>query len=328
MAVTIYDIAEQAKVSIATVSRVFSESPRVAPATRQRVHEIAESLGYRPHAMAQGLARRTTELVSAVIPVLTNYFYMEVLRGMQGALNESRYDLLVYTAQKPEEVDGQFVRALQRGRSDGLVLVSTPISEERESYIEQGKQPIVLVDAFHPRLDSISVENRYGGYIATRHLIERGCRKIAHITVAPEPPPARERREGYERAMREAGLSVQVVASPRMPIGFCEEAGYESMKLLLEGPERPDGVFIASDIQALGSLIALQEAGISVPEDMALVGYDDIKLSSYVRLTTVRQPMYEMGQTAIQRLLARFDDPDAEPVHLNFRPELIRRASA
>jgi LacI family transcriptional regulator len=326
--VTIYDIAREADVSIATVSRVFNDSQRVSDQTRARVQDVAQTLGYRPHAMAQGLARRSTQLVSAVIPVLTNYFYMEVLRGIQDALGETDYDLIVYSAATPDEVDGQLARALQRGRSEGLLLLSTPVTPERRKVLVRSRQPIVLVDACDAEFDSILVDNVEGAYRATRHLIEGGRQRIAHVTVSPEPLVAQQRREGYERALAEVGLEPVVCASQLRPLGFCEAAGYQAAQDMLRLDARPDAVFVATDVQALGVLSALHDAGLSVPDDVAVVGFDDIKPSAYARLSTVCQPMYQMGRLAVERLLTRLDAPERAPQTVRFAPELVVRPSS
>jgi LacI family transcriptional regulator len=326
--VTIYDIAREASVSIATVSRVFNDSERVSAGTRERVESVAQSLGYRPHAMAQGLARRSSHLISAVIPVLTNYFYMEVLRGIQDALAETDYDLLVYSAATPDEIDGQLARALQRGRSEGLLLLSTPITDERRRLMVRSRQSIVLVDADDAAYDSILVDNVGGAYLAARHLIEVGCRRIAHVTVSPEPLVAQQRRQGYEQALCEAGLDPIICASQLRPLGFCEEAGYQAAADLLRLPSRPDAVFVATDVQALGVLSALHDAGIDVPGEIAVVGFDDIKVSEYARLSTLRQPMYQMGRLSVERLLSRLDAPERTPETTRFTPELVARSSS
>lgn len=326
MSVTIYDIAAEAEVSIATVSRVLNGSPRVAKATRARVHRVAERMGYQPHALAQGLARQTTGLVSAVIPVLTNDFYMEVLRGIQDAVAQSDFDLLVYAASDPEHVDGQLARALQRGRAEGVLLLSTPLDDARRELMNGST--VVLLDAAHPDFDSFTVDNERGGYLATRHLLDQGYRRIAHISVVPEPPPAAARRVGYERALAEAGRSPLIAASDRRPYGFSESAGYEAMSALLARDDRPDAVFVASDVQALGALSALREAGLRVPHDVALVGFDDIKVADVVGLSTVRQPMHEMGQRAVERLLDRLSHGSDAPVQHVFSPVLVARASS
>ncbi len=330
LAVTIYDIAERAGVSIATVSRVFNQHARVSEATRARVLAVARELGYQPHVSAQSLARQKAQLIAAVIPVLSNFFYMEIIRGMQDAVADSAFDLILYAAPSPQEVDSQLERAIQKGRADGLLLFSTPLSDAYRKRLRKADLAVILIDAADPDFDSVIVDNVKGGYMATRHLIDLGYERIAHLTVVPEPPPAAQRREGYERALREAGRTVDpalIAASDRKPYGFVEEAGYEGMKILLARNASPDAVFAASDIQALGAMRALREAGLRVPEDCGLIGFDDIELSRYVGLTTVRQPMYEMGKLAIEKLLARLEDPERPVSHTVFSPRLVVRES-
>lgn len=331
MGVTIYDIAKEADVSIATVSRVFNNSPRVSPLTRERVMSIAKSLNYQPHVSAQSLARQNSHLVTAVIPVVANYFYMEIIRGMQDVLFESDYDLIMYAAPKPESMASQLERAAQKGRSEGLLVLSTPLSDQRAKRLKTSKRPVVLVDALHPDFDSISVDNRKGGYMATKHLIEQGYERIGHITINPEAPPAAERRRGYEEALKEARRKVDrvlIAASEKKPFGFVEESGYEAMLTLLSRDPRPDAVFVASDIQALGACRALREKGLETPDDIALVGFDDIQVSAYVGLTTLRQPTYEMGKLAVQKLLQRIAHPDHPTTSTVFSPSLVVRTSS
>ncbi len=317
--------------SIATVSRVFNNSPRVSPSTRERVLQVAKGLNYQPHVSAQSLARQNSHLISAVIPVVANYFYMEIIRGMQDVLLESDFDLIVYAAPKPEAVASQLERAAQKGRSEGLLVLSTPLSEQRARRLKASKRPVVLVDALHPDFDSISVDNRKGGCMATKHLIEQGYDRIAHITISPEAPPATDRRRGYEDTLKEGGLKVDkslIVASDKKPFGFVQESGYEAMLTLLARSPRPDAVFVASDIQALGAIRALAEKGLKMPDDVALVGFDDIQASAYVGLTTLRQPTYEMGKLAVQKLLQRIGHPDHPTTSTVFSPSLVARASS
>jgi LacI family transcriptional regulator len=252
------------------------------------------------------------------------------MRGMQAALAESEFDLLVYTGPKPEEIDGQLERAAQRGRSEGLLLLSTPLTEERVRQLKASRRPIVLVDAAHPDFDSVSVDNVKGGYMATRHLLDEGYRRIGLVTVTPEPIPAAQRRQGYEQALREAGCAVEpclVGASERRPYGFVEEAGYEAMQPLLRRQGRPDAVFVVSDIQALGVLHALQEAGLSAPDDMGVIGFDGLEIGKYVGLSTLQQPMFEMGRLAIEKLLMRIRHPEHPTSHTVFSPVLLCRST-
>ena len=329
MAITIYDIAERAGVSIATVSRVFSGRSRVADPTRERVFAVARELGYEPNVSARSLARQSTRVVAAVVPMLTSYFFMEVIRGVQDRLSEIDYDLLVYASRAPEEVDNQLARAVQKGRADGLLLCSTPLTDGRSRTLEACGLPVVLVDSAHAGFDSVSVNNRDGGYDATRHLLDQGYERIALIAPNPVSVPGIERREGYEAALREAGRQVDprlIVTSAEVEQhGFTREAGYAAMQKLLALPVPPDAVFAASDVQALGALWAAHDAGLTVPDDLALIGFDDIRTSAYVGLSTLRQPMYDMGKLAIDKLIQRIAEPERPVSSTTFSAHLIAR---
>lgn len=330
MGVTIYDIAEHAEVSIATVSRVFNDHPRVSDTTRARVRAVADELGYQPHVSAQSLARRKTHLMSAIIPVMTNYFFVEVMRGCQERLAQSEFDLLVFTANEPEDAGQQLGRALQPGRSAGVLLFSMPITNALVQRLKRSGQPVILVDCFHPDFDSVSINNELGGWLATRHLIEQGHTRIG-LVAASRGVPAAERRKGYERALREAGLpldrSLIDISTDLREHGFTEETGYKAVHKLLRQEEPPTAVFATSDVQALGILRALKEAGLQAPEDLAIVGFDDIHISEYVELTTIRQPMQQIGELAVEKFLSRLEQPEQPVSHTVFTPQLIVRST-
>ncbi|MGB3545037.1 LacI family DNA-binding transcriptional regulator [Rubrivirga sp.] len=333
MPATIYDIAEGAGVSIATVSRVLNGNPRVSDATRERVLKIANDLGYAPHASAQNLARRHTRLVSAVVPMMTSAFFVEVLRGVQDHLDATDYDLLVYASRTLDRVDGQLARAVQRGRADGLLVVSTPITDARAQTLRMSGQPVALVDAYHPDLDSVTVDNRWGGTVATRHLLDRGHRRIGLLMPVEASGPATRRQLGYRDAFERAGLEVDpalVVAADwdHEHYGYTRYAGYRAMQALLERfptGEHPTAVFAAADVMAFGALRAAREAGLDVPGDLEVVGFDDIEPSAYAGLTTLRQPMAEMGRLATEMLLRRLEAPDIPTQHVVFAPDLVVR---
>lgn len=325
---TIYDIAERAGVSTATVSRTFNEKSQVSPETRAKVLEVAKELNYQPHASAQSLASQRTHLIAAVVPVIANYFYMGVLRGVQEALASSEFDLLILTPSHPDDIEKQLRRASQRGRSDGLLFLSRAVTPGLEEILESTAQEVVLLDTEHPGFESISIDNEKGGYDATRHLIARGCRRVAHITAdEPEPPPARKRRRGYERALSDAqGVDNPIVArGQKEPFAFGREGGYDAMQRLLQRNPIPDAVFAASDMQALGAMRALEEGGYQVPEDVAIIGFDDIDISAYVGLTTLRQPLKDLGKLAIEKMIGRIRDPDRSFSTTVFSPELVIR---
>ena len=330
--ITIYDIAKEADVSIATVSRAFNNSPRVSSETRERIFAIAKEMGYQPHASARSLAKRQSNLISAIIPMLTSYFFLEVLQGVQDRITESDYDLLVYSAPRMEEVDKMLENALSKGRSAGALLFSSPLNEQRLERLKQYGNPVVLVDLYHDEFDSVSIDNEQGGYLAASHLLERGCRRVGLLSADPESVPSRERVDGYRRAHQEWGIEpdekLNVSTTDPQFHGFTEEAGYAAMARLLDSHSDMDAVFAVSDIQALGARRAIEDRGMNVPADIALVGFDDIMISRYVELTTLRQPMYEMGKMAIDILLKRIQDGDVPVSHTIFSPSLIERSTS
>ena len=327
MSATIYDIAERAGVSTATVSRVLNDESGVSEETRERVIEAAEALHYQPHASAQNLAREHTNQIAVVAPVVANYFYMHVMRGIQHVLADRDMDLMVHAPANPqgriheqhdwEQLEAHMGRALQPGRSDGILLLSMPLTDEWAERLADTGQAVVLVDTEHPAFESLAVDSKHGGYEATQHLIDLGYERIAHITVEYDPPPARLRREGYLQALRDNDRPVDerlIAASDERPFAFSEEGGYRAAKALLDQDPPPDAVFAASDMQAMGAMRAAQEAGLRVPEDLALVGFDDIELSQCAGLTTLRQPARTMGTRAAETLLRRIETPGDSPV--------------
>lgn len=330
MAATIYDIAERADVSTATVSRVLNKPAEVSAATRSRVLEAAQELNYQPHASAQNLARQHTNYIAVVAPVVANYFYMHVMRGIQHVLADREYDLMIHVPSHPEDIGKRLKSAIQPGRSDGVMLLSTPPDESWADRIRDVGRATILVDAHHPDIESIAVDNERGGYDATRHLIDLGYKRIAHITADPEPPPATQRREGYERALQEAGRAVDetlIAASDALPFAFAEKGGYQAMQTLLRRRPRPDAVFAASDMQALGALDAAKEAGLSVPGDLAIVGFDDTDLSRFAGLTTLRQPAQAMGKRATEALLRHIEHANQPVSSTVLAPQLVVRRS-
>ncbi len=339
MSTTIYDIAERADVSTATVSRVFNDESGVSEETRQHVLDAAAALNYRPHASAQNLARQHTNQIAVVAPVVANYFYMHVMRGIQHALADRDMDLMVHAPANPqdriheqpdpESLNTYMARALQPGRNDGILLLSMPLTDEWADRLAETSRAVVLVDGEHPQFESFAVDSRHGGYEATQHLIDLGYERIGHITVEYDPPPARFRREGYEQALRDNGRTVRgdlIASSDERPFAFSEKGGYRAMKTLLDRDPSPEAVFAASDMQALGAMRAVQEKGLRVPEDLAIVGFDDLELSRCAGLTTLHQPAHTMGARATRTLLRRIENADSVPVSSTvFSPDLIVR---
>jgi LacI family transcriptional regulator len=334
MSVTIYDLAREAGVGIGTVSRCLNNHPSVSPQTRAKVLAVARRLSYTPHAYAHRLASRKTNSISTIIPYFTNYFFVQVLEGVQDKAASFGFDLILYGVNNPAQAEYYLRRSLLRGHVDGVMFFSMRFPESYVAKFQQIKLPLVLVDAYHEQFDSIRVKNREGAKNATAHLIGLGHRRIGMINASLDTLPARERLEGYREALAEADLpyttDLVYTAELGKADGFSREAGRAAMKQLLEArgqASRPTAVFIASDVQALGALEAAREMGVRVPDDIAIVGFDDIELAQHVHLTTMRQPMYAMGLLALETLSMRMKNPDAPPTLSTFTPELIIRGS-
>lgn len=338
MPATIYEVAKKAGVGIGTVSRVLNNSSQISPQTRARVSQVIDELNYQPHAMAQGLARKKSLAIAALVPFFTGHFYVELLKGIQQATARHKYDLILYSIEDLQDKDYYLKRTLQQRRVDGVLLVSLPLADAHAKEFQRRKLPLVLVDTSHADFDSFTVNNQSGAHAAVQHLIRLGHKRLAMITGHRESKPAQLRYTGFRRALAEAGIklpeglliSSDTLAGESIMLndGFNKETGYRAMQKLLQlNGIRPTAVFVASDIQALGAMQAIQESGLRVPEDMAIVGFDDIELAEYVGLTTIKQPMFQMGQRAVERLMALINDPNSPRQHRRIETELIVRDS-
>lgn len=329
---TIYDVAAKAGVGIGTVSRVLNKSPHITEKTRCKVEAAIAALDYRPHSMAQNLARRHTNTIGCIIPFFTGYFFIQLLRGIQRKITEFERDLILYSVDLKNKKETFLDRVLQERRVDGVLFVSLEISDRHAARFKEQGFPIVLVDSFHNEIDSVKVDNAHGAYMATSHLLELGYRDVAMIDGQLKSVPARLRLEGYKKALSEAQLPFREEHFIACDFadeadGFNKEAGYAAMQRLLTlGTQRPRAVFVSSDIQAVGALQALREADLKVPDDIAVVGFDDIELASHVGLTTVRQPTGKMGELAVEALIGRIGGISATAdFHRKLNTELVIR---
>lgn len=290
---------------VGTVSRVLNGRANVRPVTRARVQEAIDALKYRPSPTARNLSLRRTHVVGVVVPFFTSYSAVERIRGVASVLARSEYDLMLFDIEAEESREHAF-RLFERGdRSDGLLLLSIVPPEHEVERLRATRLPCVLVDAPHPDFPSIVIDDIRGGELATSHLIELGHRQIAFVGDKPPDPfrfaSSRDRTIGYERALAAAGIA------PRPE--YVRE-GTQSHQVargiaidLLRLPQRPTAVFAASDAQALGVLEAARILGIRVPEELSVVGFDDVEVASLVGLTTVRQPLFESGRHGAELLL-------------------------
>ncbi len=327
MASTIYDIAEEAGVSIATVSRVFNQRDNVSERTRKKVLAIAERVGYHPQANAQGLASRKTNTITVVVPVISNYFFMEVLGGIQDKLNSYDYELTIFNISPSKNTFTQVEHVLKRRASEGCLFISTHLEQEEWRQLKRYNIPITLIDEYYDGFDSVSVDNLEGAYRATKYLLDRGLERVAMLSALITSKPIQSRMKGFKKAYNASGKefsnSFIVAGDSTYRDGFTERGGYEAMiKILTMNPEI-QACFCASDIQAVGALKAMQDMKKCIP----LIGYDDIELAEYMGLSTIRQPMRDMGFFATQNLIERLENPKKAVSQTVYTPELILRDS-
>jgi len=327
MSITIYDIAQKAGVSIATVSRVFNESNNVSAKTKEKILKIADELGYHPQAHAQGLASKKTNTIMVVVPVISNYFFMEVLGGIQKKLFDQHYDLTIFNVSPGNGLFDQIEHIIKRKLAEGYLFISTHLTAEQWKQLQKYEVPLNLIDEHYEGFDSVSVDNIKGAYSAVSYFLNKGYSRIAFLSALETSQPIRDRRAGYQKALEEHNIKLDedLIFSGDLENrdGFTERGGYEAMMKIISSNKNPEAVFCASDIQAFGAMKAMKDAGQKLP----IIGYDDIQLSEYIGLSTVRQPMHEMGLFATQLLLDRIKNPEKSASQTVYTPELILRAS-
>jgi LacI family transcriptional regulator len=328
---TIRDVARGAGVSIATISRVFNSSARVSDETSRRVRVVAERMGYWPNGAARSLITKRTHALGVLLPELYGDFFSEVIRGIDLAARGAGYHLVVSSSHADTK---ELIAALRtmRGRIDGLVVMTPEMAESAPFEDPALRFPVVLVNpGFADRCSSISTDNVAGARAMVRHLAEQGHRSIAFIAGPANNLDARQRLQGYRDALRERGLAS--ASDLELTGAFTESSGHSAARALLERHSLPDAVFCANDCMAVGALSAFREAGVRVPEDVAIAGFDDIAIASYLtpRLTTVRVDAYRLGERATQLLLEALEDPQAPgsaaPIHEVLAATLVVRDS-
>lgn len=327
---TIRDVAERAQVSVASVSRVLTGAGAVTEPTRLKVMEAVEALAYVPHSGARSLSTNRTDTVGVILPDLFGEFFSELIRGMDLAARASGLHLIVSSSHDDAFEAAAAIRSM-RGRVDGLIVLSPHLEAANLTANLPGRLPVLLMNGGGEGegRPSIAVDNHGGAVTAVQHLLSQGRRRIAHIGGPSGNLEARERQAGYLHAVTAARCEPQVVAGD-----FTQASGHAAaLKLLNEGV-RPDAIFVANDTMAVGVLLALQEAGVSTPQEIAVVGFDDVPIAALVRpaLTTLRIDIAETGRRAMARLvrlIAAAHDPEIEADHGSeiITPQLVVRQS-
>ena len=324
------DVARMAGVSTSTVSHVINNDRFVSEAIREKVDAAIKELNYAPSALARSLKLNQTRTIGMLITASTNPFYSELVRGVERSCFERGYSLVLCNTEGDEQRMNRNLETLMQKRVDGLLLLCTETHQPSKEIIQRYPSiPTVMMDwaPFDGTSDLIQDNSLLGGDMATQHLIDKGHTRIACITGPLDKTPARLRLEGYLSAMERAGLAIP--DGYRITGDFEFNGGFEALQKLLAQELRPQAVFIGNDAMAFVAYQALYQAGLRVPDDMAIVGYDDIELARYMTppLTTIHQPKDELGELAIDVLIHRMAQPTLQQQRLQLTPVLMERGS-
>jgi LacI family transcriptional regulator len=305
--VTIYDIAKKLNISIATVSRALKDDPVVSKKTKKRIAELAEEMGYRSNHFARNLRNQTTNTIGVIVPRLNSYFMSTVIAGIENVANHEGYNLIISQSSESFEKEMASAKTMFNNRVDGL-LVSLAYDTEDLNHFDsffKRRIPLIFFDRVveHENCTNILIDNRRAAYEATTHLIKQGCKRIVHITATPKRNVYVDRLQGYKHALIDHDIPFTdeyVIIS-----NLSQEDGMIAADKILQMNPLPDGVFVANDNCAVGCILALKQAGIRIPEDVAFVGFNNDPVSKVIEpnLTTINYPGYEMGQVAARNLI-------------------------
>ena len=327
--VTIKDIAREVGVSPSTVSRALSDSPLISEKTKQNVKEVAQRLGYERNELARGLVKGSSGAVGLVVADITNPFFSDIAQGVGEVAHRFGYGVMLCDTAGKANRESDYIRLLRRKRVDGLILTSATMDDPYLKDLAKTRTPFILVSRLCRSVDApyVVVDDRVGARLAVEHLIELGHEHIGFIGGPADVQSSRDRMVAYREVLQEHGL-----AEKEKWMGFSDftqAAGRKAGRQMLSLPERPSAIFAANDVTALGVLEVAEELGYQIPDDLSLVGYDDIAYASLprIQLTTVAQPTFEMGQIASEWLLSTIEEHKRHPLHCVLNPHLVVRRS-
>ncbi|MBU8789142.1 MULTISPECIES: catabolite control protein A [Bacillus] len=325
--VTIYDVAREANVSMATVSRVVNGNPNVKPTTRKKVLEAIERLGYRPNAVARGLASKKTTTVGVIIPDISSIFYAELARGIEDIATMYKYNIILSNSDQNMDKELHLLNTMLGKQVDGIVFMSGNVTDEHVEEFKRSPVPIVLAASVEEKGEtaSVAIDYEQALYDAAVMLIENGHKRLAFVSGPMQEPINKAKKlQGFKRALQDKGLEFKeefVVEGD-----YTYDSGMEALDALMKLDEKPTAVISATDEMALGIIHAAQDKGLSIPEDLEVVGFDNTRLSLMVRpqLTTVVQPTYDIGAVAM-RLLTKLMNKEEVEEHIVQLPHRIEQ---
>ncbi len=327
--VTIFEVAAQAGVSYGTVSRVLNNDPHVKTETRERVSRVIQDLGYVVNRQARSLAGGKTHIIGMLVPDLGTGYIGEIIQGIDSELQLSGYDLMLYTTHRTPVLEADYVANLAQGMVDGLILVLPRNPRDYIDILNSRHFPFVLIDhqGWGTECPAVSATNWQGAFNATEYLIQLGHKRIGIITGWMDLDSAVDRLEGYKAALwtHHIPFSEELVREST----FQQLDGYKSAMELLTLPEPPTAIFASNDVMAFGAMDAVRETGQRIPEDISVIGFDDIPQAGAIHpaLTTVRQPLRNMGSVAAQMLLDLLKHPDIPSKRIELPTGLVIRDS-
>lgn len=326
--VNIYDVAEKAGVGIGTVSRVLNNSTKVKDKTREKVLKVMQELNYRPNKVAQNLARQKANAVAVIVPSFIDHFFVEVLKGIQDALEEENIDLVLHKIDLNENRMEKIMEIVHSRKVDGIAALTMDISQAEHQELKDSEIPIVIADEFSDDFHSIYFDDVQGAEMAVDYLVKLKHSRIAFINGDINSLHGQKRLRGVKKSLKKN--SIQIDQKLIKDGDFYVEDGYQSMQEIFELPQEswPTAVFAASDNQAIGVLQAVEEHGLKAPDDIAVIGYDNIELAKYLKLTTIGQPMYQLGYLAIEVLLKAINGKLKELYQKELELKLVKRETA
>lgn len=328
--ITIYQVASRAGVAISTVSRVINNSPNVSQKTKDKVNEAIKTLNFRPQVSARKLASREPQMLAIAVPSFTTPYYTEVLKGVKDEIQEMDLDIVIYNTGSKNPTEG-IENFFDRGTADAVITISIEITENVHHQLQSSEIPIILIGSSHPDYNYFELNNRKGGFLAGEHLIKQGYQRLGMIKPVLKTKPSTERELGFREALKEFKMPIHeklfVTGQSEKHAGFTEEAGFEAIYEYDKLGEFPDAIFCANDTQAIGAFHALSKLGMRIPEDIGIMGYDNIKFTKYLDLTTIDQKMYSVGVMGTKRLAEIIKRGPGEKIQKIIDPILLARNS-